>query len=109
MTRKLDIHMEIAEVNDETIADVIRLANLDPRDPAMEGQIQHVKNILEQFKVLNDINVDDMVSANPVNPAILRLRADEVGKSLDKEMVLSNASLKMGDYIMAPRILEAED
>ena len=47
----------IQEITSETLNKVIDLARLDPLAPGMALQKDHLKKILEQFRVLRHVNL----------------------------------------------------
>jgi aspartyl/glutamyl-tRNA(Asn/Gln) amidotransferase C subunit len=101
--------VEMPQVTDETLAEVIRLARLDPSDPSMAAQTEHLKRILAHFQVLSHVEIEGLGPTIQINPTSLPLRPDQVGESLDIREAIANARLKAGDFFQAPRIIGGEE
>ena len=102
---------EIATVTDAALAEVIELARLDPFSwrAGMADQKEHLKAILEHFKVLNAVHLDGLEVSAQINQTPITLREDAVGESLSLEEALSNARYRAGgSFFLAPKILGGE-
>jgi aspartyl/glutamyl-tRNA(Asn/Gln) amidotransferase C subunit len=99
---------EIGEVSDAVLAEVIDLARLDPLTPGISVQKDHLRKILQYFKVLNQVHIEGIDPIIQVNPAPIPLRPDIVHPSLDAGIAMSNAHVKSGEYFVAPQIMAAE-
>ena len=98
----------IQEITSETLNKVIDLARLDPLAPGMALQKDHLKKILEHFRVLRHVNIDGVEPTVVVNHPILHLRPDEIDDTFSPEEALSNARLKFEQYFLSPKVLGAE-
>ncbi len=101
--------VETKMVTDEVIADVIQLARLDPSDPTMAEQKEHLKRILGHFRILSQMEVEGLNPTIMINPTPILLREDKVGESLERTDALQNAQLKTGELFQAPKILGGEE
>jgi aspartyl/glutamyl-tRNA(Asn/Gln) amidotransferase C subunit len=100
--------LEIAEITDKVLAEVIDLARLDPSAPGMSIQKEHLRKIIDHFRVLSQVHVEGLDPTIQINPTPIPLRSDEVGMSLIAADALSNARHVAGEFFLAPRILGDE-
>lgn len=96
--------LEAHEISDETIAEVIRLARLDPDAPSMENQVGHFKRILAYFQVLSQVEAVSHDAPILSIPTSLPLRKDETGESLDTGAAMDNAANRHEEFFKAPRV-----
>ncbi len=97
-------NLEAREISDETIAEVIRLARLDPNAPSMADQVGHFKRILAHFCVLSQVEAASHDQPIQSVPTSLPLRKDETGKSLDTGAAMANAVNLHENFFKAPRV-----
>ncbi len=100
---------ETIEITDEVLAEVIDLARLDPLEPGMSLQKQHLKNILDHFRILRQVEVEGVDPTIQVNPTPIPLRPDEVIDWLSPAESLANARLATGQFFRSPRIIGGEE
>jgi len=101
--------LEAEEITDELLSKIIHLARLDPDAPEMGVQKEHLRRILDYFRVLNEVELEEGSVPVRVNSAELLLREDEGEEGLSQEEALSNAKHKSGKFFLAPRIMEGEE
>jgi aspartyl/glutamyl-tRNA(Asn/Gln) amidotransferase C subunit len=98
-----------SQITDQVLAEVIDLARLDPLAPGMALQKEHLRSILDHFKVLSRVEVDDLDPTIMVNPTPIPLREDQVVDRLSPEEALANSRLRTSEFFRAPTILEEEE
>lgn len=106
---KTDIITDVSEITDEVLSEVIMLARLDPSTPGMPLQKQHLRKILEYFKILRDVSLEGLDPTIQINPTPIPLREDEVGESFNQKTALANAKNRVGEFFIAPHILGNEE
>ena len=107
--REKKAFLEGEEITEELLSRVIHLARLDPDAPEMAVQKEHLRRILDYFRVLSEVELDEGSVPLGVNSAELLLREDEAVGGLSQEEALSNAKHKSGKFFLAPRIMEGEE
>lgn len=103
------VKTEVSGISDRTLAEVIDLAKLDPMDPSLEAQKVHLRKIIEYFKVLKGVELDEHGPTTMINPTPLRLREDEIVKCFSKDEAMNNSRLRLDEYFHAPRIHSGEE
>jgi len=105
---KTSVHV-VSQITDQVLAEVIELARLDPLAPGMALQKEHLRSILEHFKLLSRVEVGDLDPTIMVNPAPIPLREDQAVDWLSSQEALSNSRLGTSEFFRAPAILEEEE
>jgi len=98
-----------AESGPETVRRVAELARLDVTDAEAAALGAQFARILEQFRVLEKLDVsgvDPMVGASLAGDV---RRADEPVPSLPAEALLANAPRRIGDFYGVPRTVGGEE
>ena len=91
------------EVNEELLEKVAKVARLELKKEEKIEFIPQVKEILESFEILKDINTDNVKpSFQPVSIKN-RLREDIPKKPLSVEDALKNTKLKQDTYFKGPK------
>lgn len=89
------------------VAHLARLGLSDDELARLEGQLNH---ILEQYRVLADLDTDAIAPTAQTIEVENILREDEPGPSLTVEEALSGAAERSGDHFVVPAVLaEAEE
>lgn len=89
------------KIDRELIEHVAEVARLDLTDREVKEFIPQLKEVLDAFGKLSEIEADDDPSFQPVNLKD-SLRDDEPGKCLSQDEALSGAESKEG-YFMGPK------
>jgi aspartyl-tRNA(Asn)/glutamyl-tRNA(Gln) amidotransferase subunit C len=90
----------------EHVAHLARLG-LTPEELArLEGQLNH---ILEQYRVLADLDTDAIAPTAQTIEVENILRVDVPGPSLSVEEALSGAAERSGDHFVVPAVLAEAD
>lgn len=97
------------EITDEVLQGVIDLARLDPLSPGMSLQKEHLRKILEHFKVLNEVDIEGLDPTIQINATVISLRPDEVVRDFSKDEALSNSRLRTDEFFRAPLILYEDE
>jgi aspartyl-tRNA(Asn)/glutamyl-tRNA(Gln) amidotransferase subunit C len=91
----------------EHVAHLARLGLTDDELSRLEGQLNH---IIEQYRVLADLDTDAIEPTAQTIEVENILREDEPGPSLSVEEALSGAAERSGDHFVVPAVLaEAEE
>jgi len=96
---------EPAEITDKVLNEVIDLARLDPLIPGMSMQKHHLRKILDNFRILSQVDLHNLDPTIQVNPTALPLREDEAIDWFSLSDAMGNARLSTGEFFRAPRIL----
>lgn len=100
MTEKEDFSVE-------TIEHISKLALIDLEENEKEELAKQLKNIIDHFKRLEDIDTSDVEpTRHPIEGLKNVFREDKVGTSLSNEEALKNAKHTKDGYFKAPRILK---
>jgi len=98
-----------SEITDEVLNEVIDLGRLNPLTPGMSMQKHHLKKILDNFRILSQVDIQNLDPTIQVNPTVLPLREDEVIDWLTQSEALRNARNNTGEFFRAPKILGEEE
>ncbi len=90
----------------EHVAHLARLGLTDDELSRLEGQLNH---ILEQYRVLADLDTDSIAPTAQTIELENILREDEPGPSLSVEEALSGAAERSGDHFVVPAVLALAD
>ena len=85
---------------------IARLARIGLTDDEVETLGEQLSNILEQFRVLSELDTTGVTpTAHPVQLQTV-MRDDVPDSSLESEEVLSNAPRREGDFFRVKPVLE---
>jgi aspartyl-tRNA(Asn)/glutamyl-tRNA(Gln) amidotransferase subunit C len=90
----------------EHVAHLARLGLSDEELSRLEGQLNH---ILEQYRVLADLDTEAIAPTAQTIEVENILREDEPGPSLTVEEALSGAAERSGDHFVVPAVLAEAD
>jgi aspartyl-tRNA(Asn)/glutamyl-tRNA(Gln) amidotransferase subunit C len=90
----------------EHVAHLARLGLSDEELSRLEGQLNH---ILEQYRVLAELDTDAIAPTAQTIEVENILREDRPGPSLSVEEALSGAAERSGDHFVVPAILADAD
>ena len=90
----------------EHVAHLARLGLSAQELARLEGQLNH---ILEQYRVLADLDTDAIAPTAQTIEVENILREDEPGPSLSVEEALSGAAERSGDHFVVPAVLADSD
>ena len=85
------------------IANLARIQLTDEETTLFQGQLNQVLEYVEQLGELDVSNVEPTAHAVPLMNV---LRADELGASLDNDLVTANAPASRNGQILVPKINE---
>jgi aspartyl-tRNA(Asn)/glutamyl-tRNA(Gln) amidotransferase subunit C len=90
----------------EHVAHLARLGLTDEELARLEGQLN---NIIEQYRVLADLDTDAIAPTAQTIEVENILREDEPGPSLTVDEALSGAAERSGDHFVVPAVLAEAD
>ena len=97
--------MKVTEQDIKTVASLSRLSISEEELPQVMEQLDKFLVYVENLQTIDTANIEPTTYALPMQNVF---RKDEVKKSLDRELALSNAPLKEDGYFKVPRVLEEE-
>ena len=91
------------EFDEDTIRKVADLAKLELSEQEIKKLLPQLRNILEAFSEINQVNTEDTeLSIHPV-PIANHLREDIAEESLSQEDALKNSPTQRDGYFRGPR------
>lgn len=97
--------MKVTENDIKTVASLSRLSIREEESAEVIAQLDKFLTYVENLQSIDTEKIQPTTYALPMQNVF---RADEVKKSLDRELALSNAPLKEDGYFKVPRVLEEE-
>lgn len=97
--------MKVTENDIQIVASLSRLKIRDDESADVVAQLDKFLTYVENLQSIDTEKIQPTTYALPMQNVF---RADEVKKSLDRELALSNAPLKEDGYFKVPRVLEEE-
>ena len=97
--------MKVTENDIKTVASLSRLKIREEESAEVIAQLDKFLTYVENLQSIDTEKIQPTTYALPMQNVF---RADEVKKSLDRELALSNAPLKEDGYFKVPRVLEEE-
>lgn len=91
------------EVNKELLENVAKVARLKLSENEIEEFIPQVKEILDSFQILNEINTDNVKPSFQPVPIKNKLREDIPKDSLSVKEALKNTTQKQNNYFKGPK------
>ena len=95
--------MKVTEKDIQTVASLSRLKISAEESAEVMNQLDKFLNYVENLQSIDTENIQPTTYALSMQNVF---RADEVKKSLDRDLALSNAPLKEDGYFKVPRVLE---
>ena len=94
------------DINKELIENISRNARLKLTEKEAEKFSHELKDVLEAFSKLQEVNTDKIeASFHPIK-IVNRFREDKTGECLKQEDALKNAHHKKDGYFVAPKTIE---
>ena len=91
------------------IVHIAKLARLELEANELSSLTKDMEIILEYVHLLSDVDLDAIEPTAHVTPMVNVYRADEVGKTMEKRVVLDNApEILNDDYIKVPLVIDNE-
>ncbi|MBQ9441383.1 MAG: Asp-tRNA(Asn)/Glu-tRNA(Gln) amidotransferase subunit GatC [Selenomonadaceae bacterium] len=97
--------MKVTENDIKVVATLSRLSIREDEKAEVIAQLDKFLTYVENLQAIDTEKIQPTTYALPMQNVF---RADEVKKSLDRELALSNAPLKEDGYFKVPRVLEEE-
>ena len=97
--------MKVTENDIKIVASLSRLKIREEESAEVIAQLDKFLTYVENLQSIDTEKIQPTTYALPMQNVF---RADEVKKSLDRELALSNAPLKEDGYFKVPRVLEEE-
>jgi aspartyl-tRNA(Asn)/glutamyl-tRNA(Gln) amidotransferase subunit C len=94
------------KVDKKLIEDVAKNARLELTEKEIEEFSHELKDVLEAFSKLEEINTDNEEEAFHPIKIVNRFREDKVNNCLSQEEALKNAKHKRDGYFLAPKTIE---
>jgi len=91
------------EVNKELLQNVAKVARLKLTNKEIDAFIPQVKEILDSFQILSEVNTDNIKPSFQPIPIKNRLREDIPREPISIEDALKNTSLKQDTYFKGPK------
>ncbi len=92
-------------IDKKTVKHVAELARIELTEEEANRFSKELNDILENFKILDELNVDDVEpSFHPIRTEN-RVREDEPEQSLNREYLLNQAVHREEEYFKVPRIV----
>ena len=95
--------MKVTEKDIKTVASLSRLKIREEESAEVMEQLDKFLTYVENLQSIDTEKIEPTTYALPMQNVF---RADEVKKSLDRELALSNAPLKEDGYFKVPIVLE---
>lgn len=92
-------------ISDDEIRAVARLARLELPDAEIEVQRRHINALLARFEAMRQLDLGGVEPTSHCLALQSVMRDDEVGESLSRGEVLSNAPQQRDGCFVVPRIL----
>ena len=97
--------MKVSEQDIKTVASLSRLKIDEQETSEVIEKLDKFLTYVENLQSIDTENIEPTTYALPMQNVF---RADEVKKSLDRELALSNAPLAEDGYFKVPRVLEEQ-
>lgn len=97
--------MQKPKVDRVLLQSVAKNARLNLADSEIEKFLPQMKEILEAFSKLDEVNVDGVKPSFQPLPLQNVMRKDEVGKCLSEEDAFRNAKHRKQNYFKGPGVL----
>lgn len=94
-------------LSSEEVRKVALLARLELTDSEIDEQAKHINNLLQQFEIIEKVDVTGIEPTSHSIPMFNVLREDVSRPSLPREQVLANAPEAREGCFVVPVILEA--
>lgn len=91
------------EVDKQLLENVAKVARLKLTNNELDEFIPQVKEILESFQILNEVNTDNVKPSFQPVPIKNRLREDIPKEPLSTKDALKNTKFKQGTYFKGPK------
>lgn len=97
----------MAELDKKTIKALTRLSRIQCTEEEEDAILDDLKKILSYIDQLNELDTRDVKPCNHVLEGIVNVwREDEVGKTLPREVFLSNAPSQVGGLVKVPPVIK---
>jgi aspartyl-tRNA(Asn)/glutamyl-tRNA(Gln) amidotransferase subunit C len=90
----------------DEVRKVALLARLELTDDELDAQAKHFNDLLQQFEILQSLDLSGIEPTSHSIPLVNVLREDVVLPSLSREAALANAPESRDGCIVVPRIVE---
>lgn len=92
-------------IDENTVKHVAETARIDLTDAEVSTFARELKDVLDSFKILDEVDVEDLEpSFHPIRTENV-LRDDVVEECLDKETIFKLACHKEDEHFKVPRIV----
>ena len=95
----------MALTNDD-VRKVALLARLELSDAEIENQARNINGLLQQFEILQRLDVTGVDPTSHSIPLVNVLREDEIRPSLPRDVAIANAPEARDGLYVVPRIVE---
>ncbi|RKD28998.1 Asp-tRNA(Asn)/Glu-tRNA(Gln) amidotransferase subunit GatC [Thermohalobacter berrensis] len=94
------------DISKEDVKHVAKLARLEFSQEEIEDFTQKFASVIEYVEKLKEVDVEGIEPTYHVHPIKNVMREDKVGKSMDRDKVLSNAPDKETGFFKIPNVLD---
>jgi aspartyl-tRNA(Asn)/glutamyl-tRNA(Gln) amidotransferase subunit C len=99
----------MAELNQETIANLMLLSRIKCTDEEQKALLKSLKEILAYFEQLAEIDTENVPVCNHVLEQMFNvLREDVAGETMPREVFLANAPSQIGGMIRIPPVIKSK-
>jgi aspartyl-tRNA(Asn)/glutamyl-tRNA(Gln) amidotransferase subunit C len=96
------------EFDEKELIKLTKLSRIECTPEERKKLLQSLKNILLYVEQLKEIDTEGVTPCNHVLETLVNvMREDEVGKTLDRELFLSNAPTHTGGMIRVPPVMKS--
>ncbi len=91
----------------DTIKNLTQLSRIDCSEEEQEAMLKDLQNILEYFKLLDEVDTNGVAACNHVLEDIGNvLREDAVANILPREKFLANVPSQIGGMVKVPPVIK---
>jgi aspartyl-tRNA(Asn)/glutamyl-tRNA(Gln) amidotransferase subunit C len=94
------------KIDNTTLDKLAKLAKINIKEEEREKLIADMSSILDWVEKLNEVNTDGVEPITQMTHEINRFRSDEVSHNLTSEEALKNASKKVDDFFVVPKVIK---
>lgn len=97
----------MSQLNQDTIKSLTQLSRIQCTQEEQAAILKDLESILEHFKLLDELNTDNVAPCNQVLEGIQNvMREDVVGETLPREAFLGNAPAQVGGMVRVPPVIK---
>jgi aspartyl-tRNA(Asn)/glutamyl-tRNA(Gln) amidotransferase subunit C len=98
--------MSQSKLSTDDVKHIVKLAKLDLSQKEITKFQAQLSDVLDYFKILDQVDVDGVEETNQVTGLKNVYRADEIKPSLTQEQALKNSKKTHNGYFLVPAVLQ---